>query len=185
MIRPIDLDICDGYEYEGDPERTAILLPGSLLGGMPVNAFVALPLMRAGWRVVQVWDDARRALDRERWSVERAEAALAYAGEARLISGKSAGSLAASFAAAHGLAAIWTTPLLDHPLCAEGLRDRTAPALLIGGTADESWDPALARKLADEVCEIDGADHSLARASDLAEVERAVSVFSARLLLRA
>jgi hypothetical protein len=185
VIRPVDLGICDGYEYEGDPRRTAILLPGAMLGGMPVNAFVARPLWEAGWRVVQAWDDARRAVDRSRWPLELAEAALAYAGGAALVSGKSAGSLAAPFAAEHGLPAIWTTPLLEHPQCADGLRARTAPALLVGGTADESWDGDLARELGDEVVELEGADHGFARIRDLAELERAVAAFSARLLLRA
>jgi hypothetical protein len=182
VIRPVDLGICDGYEYEGDPGRTAILLPGAMFGGMPVNAFVARPLWRAGWRVVQAWTDARRVDDRERWPLDLAEAALAYAGGARLVSGKSAGSLAAPFAAEHGLAAIWTTPLLAHPQCADGLRARRAPALLVGGTDDESWDGDLARELSDEVVELEGADHALMRSADLEQVEHAVAAFSARLL---
>ena len=65
--------------------------------------------------------DARHVQERDRWPLELAEAALAYAGEAKLVSGKSAGSLAAPFAAEHGLAAVWTTPLLDHSQCADGL----------------------------------------------------------------
>jgi pimeloyl-ACP methyl ester carboxylesterase len=181
VIEPIDLGICDGYEWEGDRARTAIVLPGAMLGGMPVNAFVCGALRSAGWRVVQVWDDVRRAEDRRRWARDLAEAALAYAGEARLISGKSAGTLAASFAAEHGLAAVWTTPLFDVPEFVDGLRARTAPALVIAGTADPAWDGSLARKLADEVVELDGADHSLSRPSDLAAVESAVAAFSARL----
>jgi pimeloyl-ACP methyl ester carboxylesterase len=126
--------------------------------------------------------DARHVLERDRWPLELAEAALAYAGEAKLVSGKSAGSLAAPFAAEHGLAAVWTTPLLDHSQCADGLRARTAPVLLVGGTADESWRGELARELADEVLELAGADHGLTRASDLEQVERAVAAFSARVL---
>jgi pimeloyl-ACP methyl ester carboxylesterase len=127
VIRPVDLGVCDGHEYEGDPARTAIVLPGGMFGGMP-------------------------------------------------------GSLAAPFAAEHGLAAVWTTPLLDHSQCADGLRARTAPVLLVGGTADESWPGELARELADEVLELAGADHGLTRASDLEQVERAVAAFSARVL---
>ncbi|HEU5363459.1 MAG TPA: hypothetical protein VFU56_08965 [Gaiellaceae bacterium] len=181
MIRPIDLGAYEGYEYEGDPDRTAIILPGAMLGGMPVNAFVARPLWLAGWRIVQVWADARHVEERERWPLELAEAALGYARDAALISGKSAGSLAAPFAAEHRLPAIWTTPLLGHRRCADGLRARTAPALLVGGTADESWDGDLARELGDEVVELEGADHGLGRIGDLAELERAVSAFSGRL----
>jgi pimeloyl-ACP methyl ester carboxylesterase len=181
VIEPVDLGICDGYEWAGDPARTAIVLPGAMLGGMPVNAFVTKPLTDAGWRVVQVWDTYDRASDRDRWAIERAEAALAHAGAARLISGKSAGSLAAPVAAEHGLAAVWTTPLLHEPQLVSALRARTAPVLLIGGSEDPAWDPVVARELADEVVEIDGADHGLARLSDLDAVEAAVAAFSARL----
>jgi hypothetical protein len=39
LIRPVDLGICHGYEYDGDPARTAVLLPGRMLAGMPANAF--------------------------------------------------------------------------------------------------------------------------------------------------
>jgi len=180
-ISRVDLGICGGYEYAGDPDWTAIVLPGAMLGGMPVNAFVIGPLVAEGWRVVQVWDEYRPGADRERWAPERAAAALAYTGSARLVSGKSAGSLAAGFVADHGLAGIWTTPLVHEPACADGLRRRTAPALLIGGTDDPAWDRVLAEQLADEVVELDGADHGLARLSDLAAVERAVSAFSGRL----
>jgi hypothetical protein len=41
------------------------------------------------------------------------------------------------------------------------LQAATAPMLLIGGTADETWDGALARKLSPHVLEVDGADHGL------------------------
>jgi hypothetical protein len=181
LIQPIDLGVCDGYEWDGDPGRTAIVLPGAMFGGMPVNAFVCTALHDAGWRIVQVWEDARRVEERARWPIERAEAALSYAGRAHLVSGKSAGSLAAPFAAEHGLPAIWTTPLLGEQQCVDGLRARTAPALLVGGTHDPAWDGRLARELADEVCEIDGGDHVLARPSDLAALQGAVAAFSAGL----
>ena len=39
MIEPVDLGICRGYEYQGDPSRTALVLPGRMLAGMPVNAY--------------------------------------------------------------------------------------------------------------------------------------------------
>jgi hypothetical protein len=179
VIEPIDLGICDGYEWGGDrdPEWTAIVLPGAMLGGMPVNAFVAAPLYAAGWRVIQPWQDVRRADDRLRWPLELAEAALAYAGRARLVSGKSLGSLAAAFAAERGLAGIWTTPLFNVPQFVDALRARRAPALVVGGTADEAWDGGLAREFASDVCEIAGADHGLARSADAARVEEAVAAF--------
>lgn len=35
------------------------------------------------------------------------------------------------------------------------------PMLLVGGTADRSWNAALARELSPRVHEVDGADHGL------------------------
>ena len=44
---------------------------------------------------------------------------------------------------------------------AEPLARATAPFLLVGGTADDAWDGAAARRLTPHVLEIDGADHGL------------------------
>jgi pimeloyl-ACP methyl ester carboxylesterase len=183
-LERVDLGVCGGYDYYASRDRTAIVLPGAMLGGMPVNAFVVTPLVDDGWRVVQVWDEYDGTSDRDAWPPSRARAAFEYAGGAELISGKSAGSLASGFAADHGLAGIWTTPLLDDDNFVDGLRRRTAPALLIGGTEDPTWDGALARELADDVVEVPGADHGLARIADLTAVEQAVAAFSARLRAR-
>ena len=57
------------------------------------------------------------------------------------------------------------------------LRRRTAPALLVGGTADPSWDGALARELSDDVLELDGADHGLARVEHLPPIVDAIEAF--------
>ena len=181
MIERIDLGVSGGYEYNASGRPTAIVLPGAMLAGMPVNAFVVSPLVNAGWRVVLAWDEYDASVDRYAWPLALARAALDYAGEAALLSGKSAGSLASGFAADQGLAGIWTTPLLDDPACADGLRRRTEPALLIGGTEDPAWNGGLARELADVAVEIPGADHGLARISDQAAVEEAVAGFSGRL----
>jgi pimeloyl-ACP methyl ester carboxylesterase len=184
-LERVDLGICGGYDYYSGRERTAIVLPGAMLGGMPVNAFVIAPLVNDGWRVVQVWDEYDASHDREEWARTRAQAAYDYAGGAQLVSGKSAGSLAAGFAAEHGLAGIWTTPLLHERAFVDELRRRTAPALLIGGTEDPMWDGTVARELGDEVLELPGADHGLARIADVTAVEQAVAAFSARLWARA
>jgi hypothetical protein len=184
VIERIDLGVCRGYEHNAGGAPTAIVLPGAMLGGMPLNAFVIAPLVNEGWRVVQVWDEYDGSIERYEWPLSRARAALDYAGEAALLSGKSAGSLATALAADHGLAGIWTTPLLEDPACADGLRRRTQPALLIGGTEDEAWNGRLARELGDEVLELPGGDHGLARIADLTAVEQAVAGFSARLRAR-
>ena len=102
MIRPVDLGICHGYEYEGDPARTAVLLPGSMLAAMPVHAFAQQGLTAAGWRVVQIWDEfLDRSQDASEWVRERLAAAVRHAPEARqiLVVGKSLSTRAAADAA--------------------------------------------------------------------------------------
>jgi hypothetical protein len=186
QIERVELGACSGYFYAGDPQRCAAVLPGAMLGGMPVNAFVIAPLVERGWSVVQVWDEYDgdySDADRLEWARTRAEAAIAGVpnAELRLISGKSITTLATDLAAHRGLPAIWLTPLLGDERCVGGLRRRRAPALLVGGTADPSWDGALARDLADDVVEIAGADHGLARLEDVARVQEAVGAFVDRL----
>lgn len=180
MIEPVDLGICSGYEWEGDEKRTAVVLPGAMLGGTPSCYYTAHALNDAGWRVVQVWDEYPGG-DRVAWPTSRAHAALDYAGEVRILAGKSAGTLAAGIAARCGLAGIWLTPLLQEQACVDGLRARTAPALLIGGGDDASWDRDLARELGDDIVELAGADHSLARIDHLQQIVDAVVAFAARL----
>lgn len=75
-----------------------------------------------------------------------------------LLVGKSMGTAAAVLAAHHGLPAVWFTPLLQDYAVVQALRRCTAPYLMIGGTADPSWNGSLAKELPGEVCEIRGAD---------------------------
>jgi pimeloyl-ACP methyl ester carboxylesterase len=184
VIRPVDLGICHGYEYDGDPARTAVILPGRMLSGMPVNAFAQQGLTEAGWRVVQVWDEyLDPATDAREWVHERLAAAVRHAPEARqlLVVGKSMGTLAAADAAEHEWPGIWLTPLLNNDELVVTLRRRTAPALLIGGTADPLWNGRIAREITDEVLELDGADHGLAKPEQLQPIVDAVAAFAGRL----
>jgi hypothetical protein len=183
VIRPIDLGICHGYEYDGDPARTAVILPGRMLAGMPVNAFAQQGLTKAGWRVVQVWDEyLDPGEDAHEWMHERLAAAVRHAPEARqlLIAGKSMGTLGAADAAEHGWPGIWLTPLLNDGESVVSLRRRTAPALLIGGTADPMWNGRVAREITDDVLELDGADHGLAKVEHFQQIVDAVTAFAAR-----
>jgi pimeloyl-ACP methyl ester carboxylesterase len=184
VIRPVDLGICHGYEYDGDPARTAVMLPGAMLGGMPSLAFAQQGLTAAGWRVVQVWDEyLDRSQDPDEWVHERLAAAVRHAPEARLllVVGKSLGTRAAADAAAHEWPGIWLTPLLDDDESVVMLRRRTAPALLIGGTADPMWNGRIAREISDDVLELEGADHGLAKIEHAQQIVDAVAEFSARL----
>ncbi len=181
MIEPVDLGICGGYEYAGDPERTAIVLPGAMLAGMPANAFAIEGVLSCGWRAILVWDQfLDRSQDPLRWVTARLDAAVAYAGDAKrfLVIGKSLSTRAAGATADRGWPAVWLTPLLRDDDIVSMLRRRTAPALLVGGTADGSWDGTLARELSDDVLELDGADHGLARAQDLTRIVAAVAAFA-------
>lgn len=163
MIESIDLGICGGYRYQPDAERVAVVLPGRLLAGTPSLSIAIAALLDCGWGVVQVWDQyLDPSLDPTVWVRERAQAALEVAGSrGRLLVAKSLSTRAAALAAERSLPAVWVTPLLDDPESVEGLRARTAPALLIGGTADPAWNGELARGLSDGVLELPETDHGL------------------------
>lgn len=81
---------------------------------------------------------------------------------------KSLGTVAAPVVADEGLAAVWLTPVLtaaidgiDPSVVVDGLGRASAPRLLVGGSEDELWDPALARSLSEHVLDVEGADHGL------------------------
>jgi hypothetical protein len=183
VIRPLDLGICHGYEYDGDPARTAVLLPGRMLAGMPANAFAQQGLTAAGWRVVQVWDEYLDPdQDADAWVHDRLAAAVQHVPEASqlLVVGKSMGTRAAADAAEHAWPAIWLTPLLEDAGSVSLLRRRAAPALLIGGTADPMWNGRIAREITDDVLELEGADHGLAKPEHAQQIVDAVAAFAAR-----
>lgn len=109
------------------------------------------------------------------WVRDRVQAALdAVAVATPLVVGKSLGSLATPLAADRGLPAIWLTPLLNQRAVADALARTTAPTLLVGGTADPSWDGTAARDLTPYVCEIPDADHGLWVPGPLANSARAL-----------
>ncbi len=181
MIQRLDLGVCPAYEYEGDPARTALALPGAMLMGMPALWYAFAPLYNAGWRVILVWDEfLDRSQDPWVWTRARAEAAAAYAGEVHLLIAKSLSTRAAPLAAERGWPAVWLTPWFDDEIV-EALRARTAPAAFVGGTADEAWNGALARELSPDVLELDGADHGLASIEHAERIGAAVAEFSGRL----
>ncbi|MEU5722376.1 alpha/beta hydrolase [Micromonospora sp. NPDC047738] len=173
-------------------QRAVLVIPGS--GGcwhLPHQLFAAdaarlrgAQLQHVSWRgEVPTAPEARGP-----WAAEQIAAALR--GLPRpLIIASSLGTVAAGLAADQGLPAIWITPLLHRPEVVEGLRRASAPCLLIGGTADSSWRPGLARELSPHVFEADGADHGLrvpgplARsAAVLGELATAVEGFLDRVL---
>ena len=78
-----------------------------------------------------------------------------------LMIGKSLGTYAAGLAAERDLPAVWLTPVMTVSWVPAALRRAGAPCLLVGGTADEFWDGAVARRLSPYVLEVAGADHGL------------------------
>lgn len=82
-------------------------------------------------------------------------------GARTVLIGKSLASRAAPVAAERDLPAVWFTPLLNNPTTVAALRRCTAPFLLVGGAADNTWDGALARDLTPHVIEIPNADHMM------------------------
>ncbi len=174
-MEDVDLGVCRGRSYAGDPARVVVVLPGArYLPFAPLLWFAREVALARGWSVLEVWDEyVDRSLDPWQWVDGRAEAALARAGEAEiLLVTKSISSRAATIAAERKLTGVWLTPLLHEPEIAQGFERLSAPALLIGGTADESWDGELARRAGHEVLELEGANHVLQIACDpLASVD--------------
>jgi hypothetical protein len=74
---------------------------------------------------------------------------------------KSLGTYAAALAAERELPAIWLTPLLHIEPIAEAITRNPAPALLVGGTRDQSWLPHVAVTTGKTLVTIEGGDHGL------------------------
>lgn len=144
---------------------------------------------RRGAQIVPVsWsrpDDPPRLAVEERgpWVLEELKPFLDGI-EPSLLIGKSLGTHAAALAADLRVPAVWLTPVLTSPWVVDALRRSTAPYLLVGGDADQLWDPALARELTPHVLEVPGADHGMyvpgplaASTAVLGEVATAVERF--------
>ncbi|GHI01726.1 hypothetical protein AQI88_38490 [Streptomyces cellostaticus] len=105
-----------------------------------------------------------------------------------MILAKCLGSRAMPVAAADRIAGIWLTPMLDIPEVHQGLRQQTAPTLIVGGTRDPHWDSSTAHNSGHEILELDNADHGLeipgnvpASLHVLTDVMTAISTFSSTL----
>jgi hypothetical protein len=56
---------------------------------------------------------------------------------------------------------VWLTPLLEEETLRAVLVNPTAPTLLVGGTADSTWDSQFVISPTIDVLEIDAVDHLL------------------------
>lgn len=146
--------------------RRALVLPGAgYTVDHPLLFWTCQALSAAGWYVQTVrWivDGAAQA-DLERFVRHAADTAEAAApsSDHTLVVGKSIGSHAAGWASERDYPGAWLTPLMTNPMVVEALRSHRAPALLVGGSNDQLWDGAAARRTGLEVVEIADADHSL------------------------
>lgn len=143
--------------------REAVVLPGGRYGpAAPLLMYAADAAEARGARIRPVhwtppYDPDDPSLDPGPWVTSQVPD---VSGRPLLI-GKSLGTHGAGVAAEHGLPAIWLTPLLRSDWVVAALRRATAPALLVGGTADTHWDGRLAAELSPHVLEVDGADHGM------------------------
>jgi hypothetical protein len=172
-VRRVDLGPCDGLLHEQDPGRQVVVLPGMQYSTQaPLLWFARSVAAARGWSVLEVLDSLPEGAEPFAWARDRARRAIdhaqgdAGAGEVVVV-GKSLASGAAGLVADRGLPAIWLTPLLDRARVVDDLSRAPRPALLIGGSADETWAPdALADHGLLEIVELDGLDHSLERPGD-------------------
>lgn len=165
-----------GNGPEADPARCVLVLPGR---AYPVDLpGLALP-MRAlaldGWTIWHaVWELDDLEEEGRRKVVIRAVAELdelTASSSQRLVLGKSLGTYAAAWAADKEVPAVWLTPLLIDQRCASDITRSTAPAMLVAGTADFTWDSAAADRTGKQVVRLAGADHSFQTGDWRREVE--------------
>ena len=160
----MDLNPGEAILHDGDPQRCLVLLPGvRYFSQAPLLWFAREAAEAAGWSALELSERAPGGVDPFAWMSERARSALdaTEAGEVVVV-GKSLGSAAAPLVAERGLRAIWLTPLLVRPDVLAALEAASAPALLVGSSADPTWAGAAppANDLVERV-EFDGLDHSL------------------------
>ncbi len=154
---------CRMKVYDGDPQRVASLLPGrGYTPNYPLLHYTRRFLTDRGWTVREHWWSRGEAMTVADAFAEATD--FVNAAEApglHLVVGKSLGTLAATAAVDLALPAVWLTPLLHEDLVRAPLDRTLEPTLLVGGSADESWDKALATATHCQVHEVRGADHSL------------------------
>lgn len=148
--------------YQGSNGRTAVLFPGrAYTPDRPLLHYAREVLLAQGWSVEEVWWDSADLLSDES-VLRRMEMVLdAVASGASLVVAKSLGTLAMPSVIRRGLPAIWLTPLLNRSDLVVASKNIVAQTLLVGGSADETWDGVIARASGQQVLELPDADHSL------------------------
>ena len=148
--------------YQGSNGRTAVLLPGrGYSPNHPVLYYAREVLLVQGWSVKEVnWSP--EDLVSEEAVIERSKAELNEVADRNpLVLGKSLGSFVLPWVVQQGWQVIWLTPLLNRPELITALKSVTGKTLLVGGTADVSWESNVAKASGQQVLEMPGADHGL------------------------
>lgn len=170
-MESVDLGICRGQFFLGDADRAVVLLPGAGYGVLaPLLWFAREAAQAQGWPVLQVDDSWDRTVEPERWVDDRLQAALEHMGGVKelVLITKSLSSLALPAAAERDIPGVWMTPLLGRAEVRAALGAIQAPTLVMGATADPTWDSSFVESLANiEVVQIEGSDHALQHADDL------------------
>lgn len=150
--------------HRPEAERRVVVLPGARYPTRaPLLWFAREVALAKGFGVLEVLDEPPAGEDPFAWVRDRARRALDHEpAPTTVVVGKSLASDVADLVAERDLPAVWLTPLLDRPNVRAGIAAATRPALLVGGTADPTWQPdALPSSVLIEQLELVGHDHSL------------------------
>ena len=161
-------------EHEGSERGpAAVVLPGRGYGcDEPLLRSARAVLRAAGWSVRVVrWNPPPAPEE----VVALGRDLLTGDGSCGLVVAKSLSTRLLPLAGELALPGVWLTPLLREPDVRAAAAAATAPALLVGGTADPFWDGEAAAASGQRVLEVPGADHSLEVAGDPAATARALA----------
>jgi len=151
--------------HRPDAPRRVVLLPGARYPTRaPLLWFTREVAIARGYGVLEVLDEPPAGEDPFAWARDRATRALEHdpPSELDVVIGKSLSSDAADIAADRTLPAIWLTPLLDRPGIVAALARTTRPTLLVGSSADPTWNAdAIPDNVMLDRLQLDGLDHGL------------------------
>ena len=161
----------------------AVVLPGLRYNcDKPLLYYTSQALAARGMDVLQIWVDYTKSditslaqTDQTLRMVSDAQTAIQAGTRARqynrlILAGKSIGTLIMAFILSQEYplqiaATIWLTPLLQIPFVSAAIQKTTAPAIIAGGTADSTFDPASVSSLEKlpniTMLRVEGGDHSL------------------------
>jgi hypothetical protein len=155
--------------HRPEAERRVVILPGARYPTRaPLLWFAREVALAKGFGVLEVLDEPSAEEDAFAWVRDRAVRALDHQpARTTVLLGKSLASHVADLAVARDLPAIWLTPLLDRPEVRQAIAAATQPLLMVGGTADPTWQPdGLGSSVLLSQYELAGHDHALQAPGD-------------------